>query len=103
MNTSLRAELETRTLMCYNCDAEEPFVSNVTEEFLQQMDAFSAKHRTCQPKPFEVGELVEFAGIEGTVVSNDGDSGVVDIPGDGRVKWYWNFDGTSTRRVRRKK
>lgn len=103
MNTSLRAELESRTLSCADCGAEEPFVSNETEAFLNQMDEFSRKHSTCVPKPFEVGELVEFAGIEATVVSNEGTTGWVDVPGDGRVKWYWNFDGTPTRRVRRKK
>lgn len=46
---------------------------------------------------FKPGDRVEFCGIEAIVVANHGSSGTVEVPGEGRVSWYWEFDGEPVR------
>jgi|SRR5271157_5906860 len=105
MPDNARVDMEGRVLVCVACDAVEQFVSNVTGEFLQQIDGFTVKHAKCEvapEEPFKPGDIVEFCGEEAVVEANFGDSGRVLLPGQGTCNWYWNFQGTPVRRVRRK-
>jgi hypothetical protein len=43
--------------------------------------------------PFKPGDRVEFCGIEAVVIANHGSMGTVEIPGEGRMTWYWIFQG----------
>lgn len=46
--------------------------------------------------PLAPGSVVEFAGIRATVVADRGGTGrslTVDVEGEGRMDWYWHFDG----------
>jgi len=42
---------------------------------------------------FKPGDRVEFCGIEAVVIANHGSMGTVEIPGEGRMRWYWVFQG----------
>jgi hypothetical protein len=42
---------------------------------------------------FKPGDRVEFCGIQAVVIANHGSTGTVEIPGEGRMSWYWEFDG----------
>jgi hypothetical protein len=48
---------------------------------------------------FKPGDRVDFCGIEAIVIANFGSSGTVEIPGEGRMSWYWEFDGEPVRLV----
>jgi len=45
-------------------------------------------------RDFKRGDTVEFCGIRATVVENYGRSGIVEVPGEGRMVWWWHFGGT---------
>jgi hypothetical protein len=42
---------------------------------------------------FKPGDQVVFCDIEAVVIANHGSTGVVEIPGEGRMTWYWVFQG----------
>ena len=46
---------------------------------------------------FKPGDRVEYCGEEAIVIANYGSSGTVEIPGEGRMSWYWFFDGEPVR------
>lgn len=48
---------------------------------------------------FKPGDKVEFCGERAVVVANYGSSGLVEIPGEGRCHWYWEFQGEPVRLV----
>lgn len=50
---------------------------------------------------FKPGDTVEYCGEQATVLANYGTSGTVEIPGEGRMSWYWVFDGEPVRLIRR--
>jgi hypothetical protein len=50
---------------------------------------------------FKPGDRVEYCGDEAVVIANHGSTGTVEIPGEGRMTWYWNFQGTAVTLVAR--
>ena len=45
-------------------------------------------------KPLPAGTVIEFCGEKAVVaVDYGGNSLVVEVPGEGRMTWYWKFDG----------
>lgn len=50
---------------------------------------------------FKPGDVVEYCGEQATVIANYGTSGTVEITGQGRMSWYWSFDGEPVKLVRR--
>jgi hypothetical protein len=46
---------------------------------------------------FKPGDRVEYCGEEAIVIANHGSSGTVEIPGEGRMTWYWMFDGEAVK------
>jgi hypothetical protein len=52
---------------------------------------------------FKPGDRVEFCGEEAVVIANHGRSGTVEIPGEGRMSWYWHFDGADVTLVEPRK
>ena len=50
---------------------------------------------------FKPGDVVSFCGEEAVVVADHGDRGTVEMPGEGRMTWYWVFQGEPVRLVRR--
>ena len=52
---------------------------------------------------FKPGDRVSFCGEEAVVVENYGTQGIVEIPGEGRCKWYWVFQGEPVRLVKAKR
>jgi len=52
---------------------------------------------------FKPGDKVEFCGIRAKVVSNHGDSGIVEVSGEGRMTWRWVFEGEPVKLVKRKR
>lgn len=50
---------------------------------------------------FRPGDTVEYCGEEATVVTNHGSCGTVEIKGQGRMSWYWDFQGELVNLVRR--
>jgi hypothetical protein len=46
---------------------------------------------------FKPGDRVEYCGIEAVVIANHGSTGTVEIPGEGRMTWYWVFQGEPVR------
>jgi hypothetical protein len=44
---------------------------------------------------FKPGDRVLYCGEEATVIENYGRSGTVEISGQGRMNWYWEFQGES--------
>lgn len=111
---TLVVNLEQRKQVCLRCGTEERFPSNLTGELLAAMDTFREKHTNClavpQPehsvpsinatKPFKPGDVVEYCGEEAVVVENFGSSGVVRLVPEGRMTWYWVFQGTPVTLVR---
>lgn len=49
---------------------------------------------------FRAGDVVEYCGEQATVIANYGTSGVVEIEGQGRMSWYWKFDGADVTLVK---
>jgi hypothetical protein len=49
-------------------------------------------------KPFHPGEWVEFCGERAIVVKDYGHCGIVEIPGEGQMTWYWDFQGELVKR-----
>lgn len=97
-----RVDLQNKKFICLGCGVTELFASSgLTQGFSEDMEEFRQEHATCTmpDHDFKPGDKVEFCGIEGTVVENYGSSGLVDVPGDGRVAWYWVFQGTPVRRI----
>lgn len=55
---------------------------------------------TNDEKPFEIGELITFAGETYEVTENNGNSGYVRYPEDSQeIKFYWFFEGEHCRRL----
>jgi hypothetical protein len=52
---------------------------------------------------FKPGDRVEFCGIKAKVVSNHGESGIVEVPGEGQMTWRWIFEGTPVTLVKKRK
>jgi hypothetical protein len=52
---------------------------------------------------FKPGDRVSYCGEEAVVVENYGDSGLVEIPGGGCMRWYWRFEGKAVKLVERAK
>lgn len=97
-----RVDLQNKRFICLGCGVTELFASSgLTQGFSEDMAAFREEHATCTmpDHDFKPGDRVEFCGEEAVVVDNYGDSGTVEIPGQGRMKWYWVFQGTPVRRV----
>lgn len=95
-----RVDLKDKKFICIGCGEEQFFASSgMSQDFMNDMAAFREEHATCALPVFAPGDKVEFCDIVGTVVENYGTSGLVDVPGDGRVEWYWVFQGTPVRRV----
>jgi len=46
---------------------------------------------------FKPGDKVEFCGIKAKVIANYGDSGIVEISGEGRMTWRWVFEGEAVK------
>ena len=51
-------------------------------------------------RAFKRGDVVEYCGEQATVIANYGTSGTVEIVGQGRMSWYWNFDGEPVRLIK---
>jgi len=56
--------------------------------------------RTDLTANFKPGDRVSYCGEEAVVIANHGSSGIVEIPGEGRCKWYWVFQGEPVRLVK---
>ena len=52
---------------------------------------------------FKPGDNVEFCGITAKVVSNFGDSGIVEVPGEGQMTWRWVFEGEPVKLMKGKR
>lgn len=48
---------------------------------------------------FKPGDKIEYCGIQATVVTNYGESGVVDVPGEGMMTWRWSSHGAEVTRL----
>jgi len=45
-------------------------------------------------RPLPAGSQIEYCDIRASIIRDDGGSSVeVEIPGEGRMSWYWQFQG----------
>lgn len=53
-----------------------------------------------QRRKFQPGDVVEYCGEEAVVIENFGSSGAVRLVPEGRMTWYWAFQGVPVTLVR---
>jgi hypothetical protein len=93
MSDHTRVNPKTLELVCTHCGVIEPIKPNLTARLEDQISTFNSTHNACPVPVFKPGDKVTFCGETAIVVSNYGDSGTVEIPGQGRMNWYWKFQG----------
>lgn len=89
----VRMSPKNQKFLCTHCGVYKPINPGLTSGLQDQIDAFTTAHAACPVLVFKSGDRVSFCGEEATVVSNYGDSGTVEIDGQGRMNWYWKFQG----------
>lgn len=93
MSDHTRVNPKTMELVCTHCGVIKPIEPSLTAHLEVQINRFNSDHTACPVPVFKAGDKVMFCGETATVVSNFGSSGVVEIPGEGRMTWYWEFQG----------
>jgi hypothetical protein len=93
MKDHCRVNLRDLQLVCGNCGVIENFQPGLTLAFEETITKFRQVHTACPRPIFKPGDHVSFCGEKAVVVENHGSSGTVEIPGQGRMNWYWEFQG----------
>jgi hypothetical protein len=93
MSDHTRVNPKNMELVCTHCGTVKPIEPGLTSRLEDQINRFNSDHIACPVPVFKPGDKVSFCGETATVVSNFGDSGEVEIPGEGKMRWYWQFQG----------
>lgn len=93
MSDHTRVNPKTQEFVCQHCGTVQPIESSLTAHLEDQIARFNSDHIACPVPVFQPGDKVVFCGERATVIANYGDSGTVEIEGQGRMNWYWKFQG----------
>lgn len=64
----------------------------ITENFDEAANSGLLQPRLVRPLP--AGSQIDYCDIRASIIRDDGGSSVeVEIPGEGRMSWYWKFQG----------
>lgn len=92
-NNHVRMSPKNMEFLCTHCGTFKPIEPGLTSRLEDQIARFESDHASCPVPVFKPGDKVSFCGEHAVVVANYGDSGTVEIAGQGRMNWYWSFQG----------